>query len=279
MVTKVSERQSAAAHAGSSGQLGDLCRRAEIVRADAPIATVPRRFLSGSDALLVVTDDADKVVGLLRPRDLLRAVDLHGASSLRDLTAGDLAGPAMIFHSQESARAASLLMAHERHEAAVVIDGSGAVCGLWTACDALGFADEPSGRSPLNGSELRVRHIAEAVPSVGSETPLSSIVGRLEAAPLGFLVVVDASMRPVGVVTAAHLIGEVAGHGRESLGQLTALDVMAKGVDCMNADAPLEQVAATFAKTDRPFVAVCDGDALMGIVRPERLLAFARRGR
>jgi CBS domain-containing protein len=259
-----------------------LKRRPETIGRDDPIAAIPELFMGSSNPAVIVTNATGRPLGIIRPGDLFRAIDAHRSGNVLGMVAVDLATPALIFQEDEPVAAASALMARQNQDCAIVVNGDGMVTGLVTAGDALAYRSGvrmayPEA-SPLQSRAARgsipVRRLMHAPPVVRTEEPMSVLSRRLATSPSNLVIVVDRALRPVGSVTPVELIGRAAGHGRDTFESLTVADVMTPGVVQLDADDTLDRAATTFATQGVAWLAVCEGSALVGMVRAEELLAY-----
>jgi CBS domain-containing protein len=263
--------------------LAFLKRRPETIDRDQPITAIPELFMGSSDPAVVVTTVTGRPLGIIRPGDLFRAIDAHRSTDVTAIRAVELATPSLIFQEDEPVAAASALMARQNQDCAVVVDRDGAVTGLVTAGDALAYRsgvrvaypDSDLESEPrLTRGRVPVRRLMHAPPVVHADEPMSVLSRRLATSPSSLVIVVDRSLRPIGSVTPVELIGRAAGHGRDTFEALTVGDVMTPGVIQLDADDTLDRAATTFATQGVAWVAVCEGSALVGIIRAEELLAY-----
>lgn len=124
----------------------------------------------------------------------------------------------------------------------------------------LGEATPPNPRM-LRPPSAAIRYAT----SVAEKTPLFVAAELLTWAPRRTLVVVDSEQRPLGVVTAAHVLSTVKGRSAQELAEVTVLDAATSGGPLLPNSSTLEAAARLLVREDRDFLIVVDeAGKLMG---------------
>ncbi len=135
------------------------------VRLNETIATAVRLLRRDDIGALVVKDvvrtEGNTVVGILSERDVVRALDEHGAAAL-NMKVGDLMTGQVVFCTEDDDldRVVELMRDHGiRH--LPVLD-SGRMVGIVSTTDVLRFYHESRGTAPTDGGEASPENSAPA---------------------------------------------------------------------------------------------------------------------
>ena len=116
---------------------------------------------------------------------------------------------------------------------------------------------------------MRVADVLNAkgadVLSVRADKTLAGAIGLMAAAKTGSIVVLDASGRPMGIVSEPDIVAAVSASGAACLGQDVRLALRAPAPKC----APGEGVGAALARMTRErfrYLLVVDGERVVGLV-------------
>lgn len=157
----------------------------------------------------------------------------------------------------------------------------GAALGTSTElADTLPNPMQSRGRAPASLASLRLCDIARAnVPTIDSHERFQSVPHIFAEVDSDFVVVVDEDQRALGAISSDAVIRNVATHNRESLSDLTPVEVTSSGVLFMRADSDVASAVERFASDPsvRCILLVGDDNRFMGLVTPRETLAALGR--
>lgn len=251
---------------GSNDVSGIMARRLLTVRQeDSSTLATQMMIWSGVRHLPVV--DGDRLVGILSDRDLLKLGGQVGR-------VGDImTAPVHTIHRRTPIEEAAARMAAERIDCLPVLDDD-RLCGLVTSTDVL--AERGRGRRQRSAAEgPTAEDVMEwDVVTVTPETRLLDAVETMLVNDFRHLPVVDASGRPVGMLserdlraTAGDLRAVLDASDRRDLIERVVESVMTPNPTCVSRDADLAAVAEALVDQRIGAVLVIDeAERLVGIV-------------
>lgn len=284
------EASSAAGRRWACGTVGTLARQAKVFSHLASITSATAELVNSNAPFGVVVDGSNRPAGVVRPADLIRAMQQHSVRSIPELGLDDAVSSTLIVRQDEPTWLVAARCASEKAESAIVVDDDGELIGTCRAWDLLAELSDPaiaqtapadeghmprgSGLSPAFG-QLPVLQIMSAAESASYDEALSTLTARVCRTASHVVFVVDDDRHPVGIVTPTHVLRSAAQHRGGSLAHLTAAQVGLSptvSVDCL---ASIEDAADIFADRGLHWLAVCDSGALVGALSAEHILRLA----
>lgn len=261
-----------------------MTHQATAVMPDTPALDVIELLLGKLFKAVPVVDAQQRVVGIITETDLLEKADmparlavadrlqqedLHAflAQIRREKTAQDLmTAPAITARSDEAlGHVVQRMLAHGLRRLPVT-DASGRLVGMISRIDVLRAAAGASVAEQEEGLAQRVGHtlgevMTPAVPAVHTDDDLVDVLQQMIQGRFTYVVVLDETGRPAGVITEGDLVARVAPPVRR--GVLEALVGRVLGREVPRGDVSARELMSEHALTAPPEMTIPAAIALM----------------
>jgi PAS domain S-box-containing protein len=225
--------------------------------------------MKGRHVSHVVVLDADRPVGMLTERDLVRL--LHRRIALNERVAEVMSSPLVLVPPLLGFRAAYVQLCLSRLRHLVIVDDSGQVLGVAAERDFLGHLGMELCQTVQQLSSLTDR----SVPLMPAETPVSAAIDRMIAEKRGCIVVAD-KQRPLGIFTEHQAPSILAKHA-DGTDTTLAEVMMASAAIAIREDDSVSAAITRLVSTRIGYLVVVDAQGqAAGVIAQSRLMEDVR---